>query len=89
MNSKVPKVRHRILKELGNNLYLCTDARAGDIPAFEITEGGSGGGGFKYLGYMNPNDAVLKVDKNTARMLRKASCINNAKKEERRTGTCQ
>lgn len=73
---RVPKVRHRIIKKLDKNLFLCTDARATELPAFE---GSSGGGGFKYLGYQNP---ILKVDKNTLRLLKKASRIT-AKKEER------
>lgn len=84
---KIPKVRHRILKTLGPDLFLCTDARANEIPAFEPIEGGTGGGGFKYLGYKNP---VLKIDKNTRRMIRKASrVINNSKEGRAPIGTTQ
>jgi hypothetical protein len=75
---KLPRVRHRKGKYLGKNLWECTDARAKEIPAFEIVEGGNGGGGYKYLGYQNP---ILKVDKNTARMIRKASRVNEQKEE--------
>ena len=64
---RVPKVRHRILKKLDKNLFLCTDARATDIPAFE---GSSGGAGFKYLGYQNP---ILKINKKNRKILRKGT----------------
>jgi hypothetical protein len=64
---KIPKVRHRIIKKLDKNLFLCTDARATELPAFE---GSSGGGGFKYLGYQNP---VLKIEKKNRKILRKGT----------------
>jgi hypothetical protein len=76
---RVPKVRHRIIKKLDKNLFLCTDARATELPAFE---GSSGGGGFKYLGYKNP---ILKIEKHTRKILRKATRSKD-KTSERPTG---
>ena len=76
--------RHKILKPLAKDLYLCTDQRATLSPKFEPIEGGKGGAGYEYYGYEN---SFQKVAKNQRRLERKALSIIAAAKEVRRTGT--
>lgn len=61
----IPKVHHKVVQNLGKDLYLCTDKRATDRSEFE---GSSAGGGYIYLGYKSP--VVKKVEAYNRRILR-------------------
>jgi len=66
---KIPRTRHQKVKQLKPWLSVYQDKRSTNESKFE---GSAGGAGFQYWGttYAKP-----KVDKNTNRMIRKASSI--------------
>lgn len=55
------KVKHLKLKQVSQDLFICTDRRATDSPKME---GSSGGGGYVYLGFENK---VLEYQKREER----------------------
>lgn len=82
---KLPKVRHQIIRQEGKDLYLCTDARAKEIPAFEVVEGGNGGGGYLYYLHKESNHEQ-KIAKKNRNILRKVTCCQQVKPSERQLG---
>ncbi len=67
---KIPKVRHEIIKPLGQGLYLCTDQRATSSPKLE---GSSGGAGYEYYGYENKILEYRKREARRSRYIKKKS----------------
>jgi hypothetical protein len=61
---KIPKVHAKKLKNLGKGLYECTDQRATLEKSFE---GSSGGGGYLFYGYENPQQKIAKKNRKILR----------------------
>lgn len=64
------KVKHLKLKQVAQDLYLCTDRRSSPEPKLE---GSSGGAGYVYLGFENKVLQYQKREERRNRYIKKKS----------------